>query len=41
MARPVIAALFSSVDGAVESPNEWQGDAFDDDLGQLLTETIQ
>jgi dihydrofolate reductase len=40
MARTVIAALFSSVDGAVQSPNEWQGDAFDDDLGQLLTETI-
>lgn len=40
MTRSVIAALFSSVDGAVQSPNEWQGDAFDDDLGRLLTETI-
>jgi dihydrofolate reductase len=40
MARTVMAALFSSVDGAVQSPNEWQGDAFDDDLGQLLTEII-
>jgi dihydrofolate reductase len=40
MARKVIAGLFSSVDGAVQSPNEWQGDAFDDDLGQLLNRTI-
>ncbi len=40
MARNVIAMLFSSVDGAVQSPNEWQGDAFEDHLGQLLTDTI-
>lgn len=34
--RKVTAGLFHSVDGAVEAPNEWQGDSFDDELGALL-----
>jgi dihydrofolate reductase len=35
--RKVTAGLFHSIDGAVEAPNEWQFDAFDDELGALLT----
>ncbi len=35
--RKLTAGLFHSVDGAVEAPNEWQFDAFDDDLGAMLT----
>jgi dihydrofolate reductase len=34
--RKVTAGLFHSVDGVVEAPNVWQGDAFDDDLGAVL-----
>jgi len=34
--RKVTAGLFHSVDGAVEAPNEWQFDRFDDELGGLL-----
>ncbi|MCW5697716.1 MAG: dihydrofolate reductase family protein [Bauldia sp.] len=36
--RKVTAGLFHSVDGVVEAPHLWQFDAFDDDLGALLTE---
>lgn len=35
--RKVTAGLFHSIDGAVEAPNEWQFDRFDDELGGLLT----
>jgi len=35
--RKVTAGLFHSVDGAVEAPNEWQFDRFDDELGGLLS----
>ena len=35
--RKVTAGLFHSLDGAVEAPNEWQFDRFDDELGGLLT----
>jgi dihydrofolate reductase len=35
--RKLTAGLFHSVDGVVEAPNVWQFDAFDDDLGQLLS----
>ena len=38
--RKVTAGLFHSIDGVVESPNLWQGDAFDDDLGALLGEVL-
>ena len=34
--RKVTAGLFHSVDGVVEAPNEWQFDAFDEDLGGML-----
>ena len=38
--RKVTAGLFHSVDGAVEAPNEWQGDNFDDELGGLMGQMI-
>lgn len=34
--RKVTAGLFHSLDGAVEAPNEWQFDQFDDELGATL-----
>ena len=34
--RKVTAGLFHSLDGAVEAPNEWQFDRFDDELCGLL-----
>ncbi len=34
--RKLTAGFFHSVDGVIEAPNLWQGDAFDDELGQLL-----
>jgi dihydrofolate reductase len=34
--RKVTAGLFHSLDGAVEAPNEWQFDRFDNELGALL-----
>lgn len=36
--RKVTAGLFHSVDGVVESPNLWQGDAFDAELGAGMGE---
>jgi len=38
--RKLTAGLFSSIDGVVEAPNEFQFDSFDDDLGQMLGEVI-
>lgn len=38
--RKVIAGLFQSVDGVVESPNLWQFDSFDDGVGAAMTETL-
>lgn len=38
--RKITAGFFHSVDGVVESPNLWQFDAFDDELGTLLGETM-
>jgi dihydrofolate reductase len=35
--RKLTAGLFHSIDGAVEAPDQWQFDAFDDELGALLT----
>ena len=38
--RTVTAHLFHSVDGVVESPNLWQFDQFDAELGQAMTASI-
>jgi dihydrofolate reductase len=38
--RKVTAGLFHSIDGAVEAPNIWQGDSFDDELGALMGQMI-
>lgn len=37
--RKVAAGLFSSIDGVVEAPNEWQP-AFDEDMGAVLTRML-
>jgi dihydrofolate reductase len=34
--RKVTAGLFHSLDGVVEAPDQWQFDAFDDELGAML-----
>jgi dihydrofolate reductase len=34
--RKLTAGLFHSLDGAVESPDQWQFDRFDDELGALM-----
>ena len=38
--RKLTAGFFHSVDGVVQSPDQWQFDAFDDELGALLGETM-
>ena len=38
--RTVTAALFASVDGVVESPNLFQFDHFDDDMGPLMDQAL-
>lgn len=38
--RKVTAGLFHSIDGVVESPDKWQFDAFDEELGASLGQTI-
>lgn len=38
--RKVTAGLFHSIDGVVEAPDQWQFDAFDDELGAMLGATI-
>jgi dihydrofolate reductase len=38
--RKVTASLFSTVDGVVEAPNEWQF-AFDDEMGAAMLRTLQ
>lgn len=38
--REVHASLFQSVDGVVESPDQWQFDHFDADMGAMMTEAI-
>lgn len=40
MSRRVTANLFTTLDGAVENPSSWQGDAFDEILGEVMTETL-
>ncbi|WP_374624296.1 dihydrofolate reductase family protein [Devosia sp.] len=39
--RKVTAGYFHSVDGVVQSPNLWQFDAFDDELGEMLGTVMQ
>ena len=34
--RKVTAGLFHSIDGAVEAPDQWQFDQFDDELGEMF-----
>lgn len=34
--RKLSAGLFHSVDGVVEAPNLWQGDSFDQELGEEM-----
>ena len=38
--RKVTAGLFHSADGAVEAPDQWQFDSFDDELGAVFGEFI-
>jgi dihydrofolate reductase len=38
--RKVTAGLFSSIDGVVEAPNEWQP-AFDEEMGAVLTRMLE
>lgn len=38
--RKLTAGLFHSLDGAVEAPNEWQFDRFDDELGAAMGEIL-
>ena len=38
--RKLTAGFFHSVDGVVEAPNTWQFDAFDEDLGGVMMETL-
>ncbi|WP_269928219.1 dihydrofolate reductase family protein [Kocuria massiliensis] len=40
MSRRITANLFTTLDGAVENPSSWQGDAFDEILGEVMTETL-
>jgi len=37
--RKVYAGLFSSIDGVVERPNEWQP-AFDEEMGAALSRML-
>ena len=38
--RKVTAGLFHSLDGAVEAPDQWQFDSFDDEMGASLGQTL-
>lgn len=38
--RQVTAGLFSSIDGVVEAPNEWQP-AFDEEMGAVLSRMLE
>ncbi len=40
MTRALKAALFSSIDGVVDEPHNFQFDAFDERMGQLMGEAI-
>ncbi|HEY7296129.1 MAG TPA: hypothetical protein VH916_13880 [Dehalococcoidia bacterium] len=34
--RKIVAGLFMSLDGVVESPDKWTGAYFNDELGQVV-----
>jgi dihydrofolate reductase len=38
--RKITAGFFHSLDGVVRAPDQWQFDAFDDELGALLTDIM-
>jgi dihydrofolate reductase len=38
--RKLVSALFISMDGVTESPDQWQGDAFDNDMMQAMTAAL-
>jgi dihydrofolate reductase len=38
--KMVVAGLFMSLDGVVESPNKWQFDSFDEDMGAAEVDTL-
>ena len=38
--RKLTAGLFHSLDGVVEAPDQWQFDAFDDEMGAALGKTL-
>jgi hypothetical protein len=38
--RKVTAALFSSIDGVVEAPDQWQP-AFDEEMGAALSRMLE
>jgi dihydrofolate reductase len=38
--RKVVAGLFISLDGVVESPDQWQFDVFDDAMGAAIFEQV-
>lgn len=38
--RKLTAGLFHSIDGIVEAPDQWQFDAFDDELGAMLGKVL-
>jgi dihydrofolate reductase len=38
--RKVVASLFISLDGVAESPDQWQFDVFDDDMGAEITKQM-
>ena len=38
--RRITAHLFSSVDGVVENPGEWQHGAFGEEEGQMMTAVL-
>ncbi|WCV10548.1 hypothetical protein [Corynebacterium silvaticum] len=40
MTRKLVATLFYSVDGRATRPDTFQFDAFDQELAQLMTESI-
>lgn len=40
MSRKVVAHLFNSVNGVVESPDQWQFDAFGPEEGELMGQVI-
>ena len=39
--RKVVSWLFASLDGVVESPDKWQFDVFDEDMGAAITSQME